>query len=65
MYSVDQKNMPRKTKLPPNTSAFCVIPLFKIDQAQRHQHWTFDVGCSMFDVLLFYANRPTTLLLPK
>ena len=23
---------------------------FKIDKAQRHQYWTFDVGRSMFDV---------------
>jgi hypothetical protein len=23
---------------------------FKIDKAERHQDWTFDVGCSMFDV---------------
>jgi len=23
---------------------------FKIDKAERHQYWTFDVGCSMFDV---------------
>jgi len=23
---------------------------FKIDQAQRHHYWTFDVGRSMFDV---------------
>ena len=25
----------------------------KIDQAQRHPYWMFDVGRSMFDVLLF------------
>jgi len=25
---------------------------FKIDKAQRHQYWTFDVGRSMFDVQL-------------
>ena len=24
----------------------------KLDQAQRHQYWTFDVGRSMFDVQL-------------
>jgi hypothetical protein len=29
-----------------------VFACFKIDKAQRHQYWTFDVGRSMFDVQL-------------
>jgi hypothetical protein len=33
-----------------------VIGLFKIEKAQRHQYWTFDVGRSMFDVQSFWCT---------
>jgi hypothetical protein len=29
----------------------------KIDKAQRHQYWTFEVGRSMFDVQSFYCSN--------
>ena len=38
-----------KTNLPLEILQFACL---KIDQAQRHQYWMFDVGRSMFDVLL-------------
>jgi hypothetical protein len=30
--------------------------LFKIDKAQRHQYWTFDVERSMFNVHNFFSR---------
>jgi hypothetical protein len=32
---------------------------FKINKAQRHQHWMFDVGRSMFDVHSFQCSEQT------
>jgi hypothetical protein len=32
---------------------FSVIRSFKMDKAKRHQYWTFEVGCSMFNVHFF------------
>jgi hypothetical protein len=36
---------------------------FKIDKAQRHQYWMFDVGRSMFDVQFFSVTdqRPSVV----
>jgi len=42
-----------KAKLPFEILRFAC---FKIDKAQRHQYWTFDVGRSMFDVKSVYCS---------
>jgi hypothetical protein len=50
-------------------SAFDILrfAFFNAAKAKRHQYWTFDVGCSMFDVQSFQCSgrTPTTSTLKR
>jgi len=46
-------------------AGFDSLPLNEMDKAQRHQYWTFDVRCSMFDVQSFYSSNFVINLLPR
>jgi len=51
-YSASLKKRLNKANLPLKNSSdqYSGVRFFKIDKAQRHPYWTFDVGRSMFDV---------------